>query len=69
MRYQQTITENICSGPFDHCVALRVEGRIIKISVLKCNLEIEKEKNNFVRKNDLAAAITTFTALLMPTPI
>ncbi len=53
MRYQQTITENMCNGPFDH---------------LKCNLEIEKEKNNFVRKNDLAAAITTFTALLMPTP-
>ncbi len=65
MRYQQTITENICNGPFDHCVALFL---IIKISVLKCNLEIEKEKNNFVRKNDLAAAITTFTALLMPTP-
>ncbi len=44
MRYQQTITENMCNGPFDHCVALSVKGRIIKIPVLKCNLEIEKEK-------------------------
>ncbi len=44
MRYQQTISEDICNGPFDHCVALSVKGRIIKILALKCNLEIEKEK-------------------------